>query len=96
MTDRTDRPSLAEIGTLNALTDLIVTARRQEQRASIRERMRLRSMIAQLDAARTRLVQDGDEYLEVAWSFLDAGREAVVALTLRLDNEWKERHGAHA
>ena len=33
-----------------------------------------------LDAARTRLVEDGPEYLDAAWAFVDAGRKQIAAL----------------
>jgi hypothetical protein len=45
---------------------------------------RLAVVVAQLDAARTRLVQDGVDYLECGWAWVDAGRQAVANYRLIL------------
>lgn len=65
-----------------ALTELVDTARALTDQARKRRRgdiaHRLTAISTQLDAARTRLVQDGAEYIEPAWAYVDAGRRAIA------------------
>lgn len=68
----------------NALTDLVDTSRtRAEQcRANGMEAQAttLDHIAKTLDGARTRLVEDGSEYLDAAWAFIDAGRKMLAAM----------------
>ena len=68
----------------NALTDLVGTARTRAIRARANGNDNhgesLLSIADTLDAARTRLVQDGTEYLDSAWAFVEAGRAALARL----------------
>jgi hypothetical protein len=45
---------------------------------------RLAVVAAQLDACRTRLVQEGDSYSATAWAWVDAGRTAIANYKLTL------------
>lgn len=66
---------------LNALTELVDAARATRDRADRRRRRdiahRLEVIAIQLDGARTRLVQDGREYLPRANAMIQAGRTAI-------------------
>lgn len=67
------------------LTDLVLTARIRRN-AAINQGHAKRAQdfdnVAQtLDRVRTRLVQDGPEYLDAAWAFIDGGRKIIVKLT---------------
>lgn len=54
----------------DALTELVQVARERGH-----------DRIAQtLDGARTRLVEDGTDYLDAAWAFVDAGRKQLAEL----------------
>lgn len=68
----------------DALTDLVDTARTRRNRAAdagLIATARTYDEVAQtLDGARTRLVEDGIEYLESAWAFVDAGRKFLAGL----------------
>lgn len=77
-------------GALEALRDICDSAeharidardRYAEQLMGAAERIRL-----QADAARTRLVQDGTEYLPTAWAVVDACRIALAETRLRIAN----------
>jgi len=74
----TDSPTLAAA---RALTDLVDTARATRDRALRKRRRdiahRCNVVAMQLDAARTRLVQDGEGYIASAWAYVDAGRVAL-------------------
>lgn len=76
------------VAAARALSDLIDTARtllpiaRQRRRRNIEHRLNV--IIGQLDATRTRLVQDGEEYITTAWAFVDAGRSAIATYKLVL------------
>ena len=69
-------------GTLTALTALVDETRRLAASAIKRKNphmgARLTDLARQLDACRTRLVQDGDEYLPTAWAWLDTARPMVA------------------
>lgn len=66
----------------NALSDLVDTARTRAERArrvgAEALALDLDGIAATLDRARTRLVEDGTEYLDAAWAFVDAGRRALA------------------
>ncbi len=69
------------IAAVRALTDLVDTARATRDRALVKHRReianRCQVIASQLDATRTRLVQDGDDYIATAWAYVDAGRVAL-------------------
>jgi hypothetical protein len=71
----------ATIAAARALSDLVDTARATRDRALEKHRReianRCQVIASQLDATRTRLVQDGDEYIATAWAYVDAGRAAL-------------------
>jgi Na+/phosphate symporter len=67
---------------LVALCDLVDTARdlaavalkrRDKHRAA-----RLHQIAQQLDATRTRLVQDGEDYIRTAWAYVDTARRMLA------------------
>lgn len=70
----------------NALTDLVTSARHIGEEWTAQGSVRasyvhaLEGLASTLDAARTRLVQDGESYLDVAWAMIDAGRRLVAEL----------------
>lgn len=68
----------------DALTDLVTTARDRADRARAHgldgTAKTLTDIAKTLDGARTRLVEDGIEYLEAAWAFVDAGRGALAGM----------------
>ena len=76
-----DARSTSTVAAARALTDLVDSARATHDRAvSKRRRLiahRCTVIAVQLDAARTRLVQDGDEYIPTAWAYVDAARVAL-------------------
>lgn len=79
ITDETEQsPTVAA---LRALSDLVATARTLRDKAVTKRRReianRCQVIASQLDATRTRLVQDGDQYIDTAWSYVDAGRVAL-------------------
>lgn len=63
---------------LSVLNELVDTARETRKSAPPTTPPKLLYAVATLedtlDAARTTLVQEGDDYLEAAWAFIDAGR----------------------
>lgn len=92
---------------LNALTELHADARKRADRAE-RESLPyvaqgLRKAASTLDRARTRLICDGDHYLDAAWGFVDGGRtllanydiqSAVIRRQRRADAKRAEAVGA--
>lgn len=69
---------------LRVLTDLVHTCR---WRANVARYWNQHNLVhayesagRTLDATRTRLVQEGEDYLSAAWSFIDAGRMQVAIL----------------
>ncbi|WP_298041458.1 hypothetical protein [uncultured Microbacterium sp.] len=68
----------------DALSDLVHTAReraRTDRNRQRTKRAQAHEHIARtLDGARTRLVQDGPEYLDAAWAFVDGGRKLLANL----------------
>jgi hypothetical protein len=75
----------------DTLTDLVQSARQLSSRAITARRHglggRILTLACDLDATRTRLVQDGPDYLEAAWAFIDAGRRILAGYTVQLDAE---------
>lgn len=71
---------------LEALTDLVDTARTHrdslpEERIGYRQQWE--TIALHLDAVRTRVVQEDDAYLDVAWAFVDSGRLTIARLLAR-------------
>lgn len=66
----------------NALTDLVLTARAMHETAEKHKLTRvarsLNSIATICDGARTRLVEDGEDYLDAAWAFVDVGRKLIA------------------
>jgi hypothetical protein len=79
---------------LEALTDLVITARAQRDMAEDHKawtsRNKFEDIARQLDATRTRLTEDRT-YLEQAWAFVDAGRLTVARQMILLDRTIRER-----
>lgn len=75
-------PTTETLTALTALTDLVDETRRLAASAIKRKNphmgARLTDLARQLDACRTRLVQDGDEYLPTSWAWLDTARPMVA------------------
>lgn len=73
---------------LSALCDLIDTARNQRDLAAMVHRhataSRLDGVAQHLDAVRTRMIEEPDFDLLIAWAFVDAGRLAIAVLMRRL------------
>jgi len=69
---------------LAALTELTELARVYRDAATVQGRPGSAQSWAQLagklDSARTTLIQEGAEYLEVAWAFVDSGRYTVARM----------------
>ncbi|WP_270353438.1 hypothetical protein [Microbacterium testaceum] len=79
----------------DALTDLVHTARSrgwEAKRAGLTHTAyALMRLAADLDAVRTRLVEDGPDYLDAAWAFIDAGRRMITENIAKLDREVADR-----
>lgn len=75
------------IAATRALSDLVDSARAQAERAARLDHpaARLRHIVRTLDSARTRLVQEGIDYLDTAWAFVDAGRVQLARAKVALD-----------
>lgn len=78
-------PTVTALAVLNDLVDssrsLIPVA---EKKGHTKVAHRLAVIAHQLDATRTRLVQDGPEYIDTAWAYIDAGRVAIANYRLVL------------
>ena len=65
-----------------ALTDLVDTTRIMaiecDARGWIGSAHTLDTIAMQFDSTRTRLIQEGDDYLAVAWAYVDAGRLTIA------------------
>lgn len=74
--------TLATKPATDALTDLVETTDARAARCRAAGDFGLahefEAIRQTLDGARTRLVEDGPEYLEAAWAFVDAGRRALA------------------
>lgn len=83
--EQTQSPTIAAA---RALTSLVGDARalipiaQKKRRRQIAHRLTI--IAAQLDACRTRLVQDGPDYIETAWAWVDSGRLAIANYRLVL------------
>lgn len=79
----------------DALSDLVHTARSRGLEAKragmIHTAYALMRLAADLDGARTRLVEDGPDYLDAAWAFIDAGRRMVADNIAKLERELSSR-----
>lgn len=75
--------ALADICDDAAAARVAAQSKNAEQLAVAVERIRI-----QADAARTRLVQDGDEYTATAWAVVDTCRIALAEARLRISN-WR-------
>ncbi|KAA9105015.1 hypothetical protein [Microbacterium rhizomatis] len=78
-----------------ALSDLVHSGRDIARAADSIGYTRLATAAAEcaatLDGARTRLVEDGPDYLDAAWAFLDAGRRMTADHARLLDRALMER-----
>jgi len=71
---------------LTALSDLVETARRHRDETPADRpgwRHQWEHIAQQMDATRTILVQEGDEYLETAWALVDSGRLTIARSVVR-------------
>ncbi len=77
------------IAATRAVADLLDTARRRRGQALILGEgdvvFTLASMIDALDATRTRLIQQGPEYIDTAWAIIDAARYMLAEIKHALD-----------
>lgn len=89
----------------NALTELYLTARNRAEAADrdnmLQVAQGLRKVGNTLDRARTRLIADGDTYLDAAWAFVDAGRNLLAnyeiqTAVIRKHRREARREAAHA
>lgn len=66
----------------DALTDLVNTARTRAAEARAEgldaTAAQLDSVAKTLDGARTRLIEDGPDYIDAAWAFVDASRRMIA------------------
>lgn len=89
MTVRNDHqpaPNSTTTYAITALTDLVETARDMIHDAPTEATQRSAVNLAHtLDAARTALVQEGDDYLDSAWAFIDAGRKLIATTQVNID-----------
>lgn len=69
----------------SALTDLIATARIRGKRAAERNLPDTAyvygDIASTLENANTRLAEDGADYLDAAWAFIDAARTVLASIT---------------
>jgi hypothetical protein len=83
--EQTLSPTIAAVRALNILVhdarDLIPIAEAHRRRQIAQ---RLNTIASQLDACRTRLVQEGPDYIETAWAWVDSGRLALANYRLVL------------
>jgi hypothetical protein len=73
---------------LDALVDLVDSARghrdAHEAAHKIGTAQTFDNLAKHLDAVRTTLIEEGDDYLDVAWAFVDAGRLTIARHLVRL------------
>jgi len=76
------------VAAVDALNDLVATARGHAAAARDQGRegwaQNWDTLAYHLDATRTTLVQEGDDYLPVAWAFVDSGRLTIVRYMARI------------
>lgn len=79
---------IATLAASRALTDLVDTGRDIERIAWTSQlhdiAVEVGKVVDTLDAARTKLVEDGPSYLDQAWSFVDAGRVVMASYGIEL------------
>lgn len=79
----------SQAAAFDALTDLVDTARRYRDEADAAHRpgwtQTWDALAAHLDRTRTRLVEEGEDYLPEAWAMVDAGRLTVARHLIRAD-----------
>ena len=91
MTEQTtaSRPTWAVVNLANMLSQLVDGHRDERDRARLWLRPRIADKLdaaaMQLDAVRTRLVEDGEEFMDEAVAFIDAGRYNLSQVALYLD-----------
>jgi hypothetical protein len=89
MNRTTSRPTWAVVNLANMLSQLVDGHRSERDRANMWLRPRvafsLDAAAMQLDAVRTRLVEDGEEFIDEATAFIDAGRINLAKTALYLD-----------
>jgi len=73
--------ALADVCDDAAATHIAATEKGATQLAASARRIHF-----QADAARTRIVQDGDEYMATAWAVVDTCRIALAETRLRVSN----------
>lgn len=86
----TERPTRAIVATVETITDLVNSARTQCDRARLLDLPEkyadgMHYAALTLDAARTRLIQDGEEYLDAAHLLIDDSRKAIVSVMFLAD-----------
>lgn len=71
---------------LTALSALVSEARELAVDAPTGELIdAARGLSRTLDAARTRLVQEGDAYLDAAWAFVEGGRKLIATTRVNIE-----------
>ena len=79
--------SVAQLVVLDELAHLVDTARMRaqasEDHGDTRRARALRDIATTLDRARTILVEDGDDYFDAAWAFVEAGRLTLARMASR-------------
>jgi hypothetical protein len=79
MTENTQSPTIAAIRAASDVVDAAWSAHAHAVHKRRRDLAHKCGVIAvQLDATRTRLVQDGPAYIDAGWSMIDAGRVALA------------------
>lgn len=85
-----------QVAVVEALTDLVESARATASLAVEKHATELANAAeriqSQADAARTRFVQDGDEYTSTAWAVIDTCRVSLAETRLRLSNVRPRRY----
>lgn len=79
--------ALADVANAATATGIAASEKHSDELAASAARIH-----AMADAARTRLVQDGDEYLPVAWAVLDTCRISLAETRLRVSNARGRRY----
>ncbi|WP_460776026.1 hypothetical protein [Microbacterium sp. GXF7504] len=91
---RTRRPTTAQIMATRALSDLVDLARVQARRAAFLDRpnavRQLEGIGTTLDRARTRLIEDGEHYIDEAHAFALAGLRALTAWGAYVDRHMEQ------
>ncbi|MBN9207271.1 MAG: hypothetical protein J0H96_01245 [Microbacterium ginsengisoli] len=97
---RIDRPTHAEVSILHDLGSLIEAALWEANRASDLHRPNaertLRGAMVTLDRVRTRLVEEGADYIDEAEAFMRGGRTTVAEWRAYLDGAQASRAAVRA